>query len=138
MCKTGMNSDIFDELNRPLNYDELDNTLWNDKCDYVEIEGTTDLNPNNYNLAILQLSIRSMLAHQQELRQLLSELANRNSRINAVLLCKTFLLKNTANMYNIPGYNHLFNYRKECKGGGVSILLKNGTHTKEEKTWTYS
>ena len=107
-------------------YDELDNTWWNDKCDYVDIEGTTNLNPNNYNLSILQLNIRSLLAHQQELKHLLAKLLEHNCRIDVVLLCETFLLKNTLNMVNIPGYIHIGNYRTDRKGGGVSILLKNG------------
>ena len=126
MCKIGTNKKMLDELSRPLNYDELDNTLWNDKCDYVDIEGTSNLNPNNYNLAVLQLNIRSMLAHQQELKQLFVSLANRNSRIDILLPCKTFLLKNTINMINMPGYTHIGNYRKNRKGGGVLILLKHG------------
>ena len=40
MCKTELLNGKVDELNRPWGYEELDNTLWNDKCDYVEIEGT--------------------------------------------------------------------------------------------------
>ena len=125
MCKTGKNKQILDELSRPMIYEELDNTLWNDKCNYVDIEGTSKLYPNNYNLAVLQLNIRSILAHQQELKQLLVNLVNHNSRIDVVLLCETFLSKNTINMINIPGYMHIGNYRKDCKGGGVLILLKN-------------
>ena len=117
---------MLDELSRPMTYEELDNTLWNDKCDYVDIEGTSNLNPNNYNLAVLQLNIRSILAHQQELKQLLVNLANHNSRIDVVLLCEPFPSKNTINMINIPDYMHIGNYRKDRKGGGVSILLKNG------------
>ena len=69
---------MLDELSRPMLYDELDNTLWNDKCEYVDIGGTTNLNPNNYNLAVLQLNIRSLLAHQQELIHLLANLAKHN------------------------------------------------------------
>ena len=107
-------------------YDELDNTLWNDKCDYVEIEGTANLNPNNYNLSVLQLNIRSLLAHQQELKYLLTQLLEHNCRIDVVLLCETFLAKNTFNMVNIPGYTHICKYRSERKGSRVSILLKNG------------
>ena len=117
---------MLDELSRPMLYDGLDNTLWNDKCDYADIEGTTNLNPNNYNMAVLQLNIRSLLAHQQELKQLLANLANHNCRIDVVLLCETFLSKNTRNMINIPGYTHIGNYRTDRKGGGVLILLKNG------------
>ena len=126
MCKTEKNKQMLDELSRSMLYDELDNTLWNDKCDYADIEGTINLNPNNYNLAVLQLNIRSILAHQQELKQLLVNLANHNCRIDVVLLCETFLSKHTLNMINIPGYTHIGNYRKDHEGGGVSILLKNG------------
>ena len=118
-----MNTDI---LNRPINNVELDNTLWNDKCDYVELDGTDNLNPNNYNLLILQLNIRSLLEHQSDLNTLLTELSSRNSNIDVILLCETFLSKNTVGMVNIPGYNHVCNYRQERKGGGVSILIKHG------------
>ena len=107
-------------------YEELDNTLWNDKCDYVEIEGTANLNPNNYNLSVLQLNIRSLLAHQQELKYLLTQLLEHNCKIDVVLLCETFLAKNTLNKVNIPGYAHVCKYRSDHKGGRVSILLKNG------------
>ena len=65
---------------------------------------------------ILQLNIRSLLAHQQKLRQLLQILAKRNSSIDAVLLCETFLTKMTENLVNIPGYSHIGNYQKERKG----------------------
>ena len=75
---------------------------------------------------ILQLNIRSLLAHQQELRQLLRTLEKRNSQIDVVLLCENFLTKKTENVVNIPGYSHIGNYRTERKGGGVLILLKLG------------
>ena len=90
------------------------------------MEGCSNLNPKNYNLLILQLNIRSLLAHQQEHRQLLHELEKRNSRIDVLLLCETFLSKNTINMVNIPDYTHFGNYWKEHKGQSISILLKNG------------
>ena len=75
---------------------------------------------------ILQLNIRSLLAHQQELRQLLRTLEKRNSQIDVVLLCENFLTKKTENVVNIPGYSHIGNYCTERKGGGVLILLKLG------------
>ena len=59
-----------DSLKRPVNLDELNNTLWNDKCDYVELGELKNLNPNGYNLLVLQLNIRSLIAHQVELTQL--------------------------------------------------------------------
>ena len=95
MCKTELLQEDSDPLNRSHNLDELDETLWNDKCDFIDMEMCNNPNPNNYNLLVLQLNIRSVLAHQHELKQLLRVLEKKNSRIDAVLLCETFLTKNT-------------------------------------------
>ena len=70
MCKTELLQEDSDALNRSHNLDDLDETSWNDKCDYVDMEMCNNLNPNNYNLLVLQLNI-SVLAHQHELKQLL-------------------------------------------------------------------
>ena len=102
-----------DSLKRPVILDELNNTLWNDKCDYMELGEIKSMNPNNYNLLILQVNIRSLIAHQGELRQLLQKLSSRNCSIDAVLLCETFLTKATAKMVNIPGYNHIYEHRHD-------------------------
>ena len=59
-----------DVLNRPLDFTEVDETLWNDKCDYLDLDSCSNLNPN-YNPIALQLNIRSLLAHQHELKQLI-------------------------------------------------------------------
>ena len=115
-----------DLLNRSPKYSELDASLLNDKCDYTEVESCLNLNPNNYNLLTLQLNVRSLLAHQHELNKLLCALEKRNSKIDIVLLCETFLAKNAINMVRIPVYTHVGNYRKERKGGGVSILIREG------------
>ena len=36
MCHTEEKQSTYDILNRPIELIELDNTLWSDKCDYVE------------------------------------------------------------------------------------------------------
>ena len=126
MCKTDGNCNDMDTLKRSRNFLELDESLLNDKCNYIDVETCPNLNPNNYNLMTLQLNIRSVLAHQQELKQLLRDLEKKNSPIDVVLLCETFLSKNTINMVNIAGYTHIGNCRSEKKGGGESILLKDG------------
>ena len=43
-----------------------------------------------------------------------------------MLLCETFLNKNTANRIRIPGYTLVSNYRQDHKGGGTSVLIKDG------------
>ena len=97
--------------------------LWNDKCDYIELDHCTNLNQNNYNLITMQLNIRGILAHQQELCQLLRDLERKGSHVDIVLLCETFLTKKTEKMFNIPGYKLIANHRPTRKGGGISILL---------------
>ena len=120
MCKTSriFNSDV---LQRP-RQSELEDSLWTDNCNYTELETCLNLNPSNYNLLILQLNIQSILAHQHELKQILRDLEKKNSSIDVVLLCETFLTKKTICMVNVVGYTHVGNYRNTKKGGGVSML----------------
>ena len=124
MYDTESDNTCEDALLRKQKYSELDSSLWNDKCDYVELDKCVNLNPNNYNLIVMHLNIRSLLAHQQELCQLIRTTEQKNSRIDIILLCETFLSKQTRQMVNIPGFSHVCNYWKNRKGGGVSILLR--------------
>ena len=126
MCITTDKDEQKYKLNRPLDLDEVDESLWNDKCDYLDLETCSNLNPNNYNLLVLQLNIRSLLVHQLELNQLKHMTEKKNSWIDLILLCETFLSKQTVNMVNVPGFTHIDNYRKNKKGGGVSILIREG------------
>ena len=52
------NDKMFDDLMWPLEINNYDKVLWNDKCDYYELENCDDLNLNNYNLVTLELNIR--------------------------------------------------------------------------------
>ena len=79
MCLSKCEKNSTDNLNRPLHSDELYNTLWNNKCDYIEVKNYTNLNPDNYNLLVMQLNIQSILSHQLELKQLLRTLEKKNS-----------------------------------------------------------
>ena len=126
MVNTEIYDNLEDSLHRFRDLRELDNALWNDKCDYMGIENCANLNPNNYNLIVLQLNIHSLLSHQHDLSQLIRTTEKKNSRIDIILLCKTFLSKNTYNMVKIHGYTHVCNFRKDKKGGGVSILVRDG------------
>ena len=124
------NKTQLDMLLRSCDIEELDSSLWSDKCDYMELNCCKDLNPNNYNLIVMQLNIRSLLSHQLELRQLICSVENKNSRIDIILLCETFLSKQTLNIVNVPGFIHVGNYRKNKKEGGVSILVREGVSYK--------
>ena len=84
------------------------------------------MNPEGYNLVVLQHSIRSTLAHQTELHQLLQMMANKNPSVDILLLCETFLTTKTENLVNVSSYKLIANNRKDYKGGGVAILIKEG------------
>ena len=53
-------------------------------------------------------------------------LNSKNSLIDILLLCETFLTKHTIGMVNIPGYDVISNHQKDFKGGGTAIVIKKG------------
>ena len=75
------------------------------------------------NLIMLQLNIRSLLSHQSDLVSLLSALGQKNSRVDIVMLCETFLTDYTMRLVNIQGYKIINNNCKQSKGGGMAILI---------------
>ena len=85
------------------------------------------------NLVVLQLNIRSILSHVTELKRMLHTLETKNSQVNIILLCETFLSKTTEKLVKIPGYTLICNSRIESKDGGTAILLQNGINYKRRK-----
>ena len=133
MCKPKNSDKLHDELLRPMNFDQMDESLWNVKCDYVEPEKCIDQNPNNLNLIVLQLNMQSILSHQTELKTPLNDQETCNSRVDIVLLCETFLNKQTVKLVKIPNYMLISNHQSNCKGGGTAILVQNDILFKSHK-----
>ena len=90
MCFTKDTAKLYDDLMQPLETESQDKSMWNDKCDYYNVDKCSNLNPENFNLVVLQLNICSILAHQTELRALLHTLECKNSPVDIVLLSETF------------------------------------------------
>ena len=99
-----------DNLQRPLNLDELNPTLWSDKCDDLYLSNCTNLNPQNYNFIVLQHNVHSLPCNLAETIHLLQTLHDKNSSVDLMLLCETFLSKKTMSLVNIPGYSLVSNY----------------------------
>lgn len=57
---------------------------------------------------------------------MLNTLSSKNSSVDVVLLCKTFLNERILKLVNIPGYNIIANHKMQNKGGGTALLLKEG------------
>ena len=54
-----MNDDgkFLDNLERSLELNVVDRNLWSDKCDYLNIEQSKNLNPDSLNFIIMQLNM---------------------------------------------------------------------------------
>ena len=68
MCCLSKFAKSHDELLRPLDNTFLDESLWNDKCDYIDLEKCIDLNSNNQNLILSHLNVRSLLSNQDGIK----------------------------------------------------------------------
>ena len=109
-----------------LNLKDITPILWNDKCDHIDPVQCTNLNPENYNFTILQHNIRGLIGHQAKLKLLMDTLNSKNSSIDILLLCETFLTKHTIGLVDIPRYDVISNHRKNFKGRGTAIVIKKG------------
>ena len=116
---------LFDNLGRPLDISNIDQTLWNDKCDYIQLQDAYNYNKSNKNLIILQLNIRSILGKQDNLNRLLSRLSNQNSLPKILIISETHLNTSKLRHLNIPNYKILSRNRVNKSGGGVAILSHN-------------
>ena len=76
------------------------------------------------NLIVLQLNIRSLIFHQQDLSVMLGNLRNKNSTVDIILLCETFLNSRTEKLVSILGYDLISSNRQTTKGGGTAILIR--------------
>ena len=124
MCKSENGIKITDILENTITTDNLNTILWSDKCDYIDIDDCANLNPNCYNLIVLQLNVRSLLSNQTALNQLLRDLENRKSKVDLILLCETFLTSQTCRFVNLPGYTLISNEHVNRRGGGTEILVR--------------
>ena len=76
------------------------------------------LNENSYSL--LHSNIRSAAKNLDKLDNYLNVL---NTKFSVIGLSETWFSDSTASLYDIQGYEKIDNYRKEKRGGGVSLLI---------------
>ena len=87
-------------------------------CDYIDVDHLDEVRPNKNDLSIMQLNIRGSLNKQGRL----SELINK-TQTDIVLLCETWLNKETENLVALDNHKLFSNHRKDRLGGGVGILI---------------
>ena len=109
-----------------ISYDPLETECFNfsfeDTCDYIEVEDVKDLTMDPYDLTILQMNIRGLIGKQHDLSKLLFNMTGER-KIDIVILCETWLTKESEHRISVPGYTYYGHHRKHKKGGGVGFLI---------------
>ena len=115
---------LFNNLHRPHQVSDINSNVWNAKYDYLDLEDIKNLNPYKKNLFIMQWNIHSAVSKKTELIDILNTCMRQKSRINVVMLCKTYLNDIKEKQFKFKDYMLYSNHQQLCKGGGVSILVK--------------
>lgn len=95
------------------------------RCKYYDID---DLNTSalvDYPYKVLHHNIRSLIENGDNLKILLEVLSDAGLNMDVILLCETFLNDKNCMLPNINGYKKIERHRKNSRGGGVAIFLKN-------------
>ena len=100
-----------------------------DNCDYLDVSDVNSLRHTDKDLLILQLNIRGLLSKQDLLKQLLTEF---KVLPDIVLLCETWLKKDTAGKLDMPNYKCYHKHRIDRLCGGVSVLVKQKLRLREQ------
>ena len=79
-------------------------------------------------ISMMHMNIRSIKANIDSFTAYLDTL---QFTFKLIGLTETWLDKNNQDLYSIPGYNIISNFRQESKGGGVSVLLHESLVHKE-------
>lgn len=74
-------------------------------------------------LSVLHLNIRSLNKNFMMLKELLHDLRLQNVKVDAVLLCETWLNNYNDSLVNIDGFNLITKHRQSGKAGGLAIYI---------------
>ena len=118
-----------------MNYYHVDlgfNDSYVDHCDYLNYSDLTSNTDKRTNLTILQLNVHGVLNKQDRLTDLLNDI-RKEHRVDVALLVETWLNKNNANRFMLPGYQYFGSHRKNRKGGGVGVLVSQDVECRTRK-----
>ena len=98
--------------------------LYNDHCDYVEVDNCTEITQSPRDLSVLEINVRGLVNKQDELLKFFRSITQMG-RVDVVILVETWLTKESESRVKIPGYNYYGLPRSHKKGGGVGFLIRN-------------
>ena len=98
-----------------------DDDIYN--CKYISVDSFQGIKQtfSDTGLSVICFNIRSFSKNSEEF---LGYISNCNHSFDVIVLTETWAKDETHYLCQIPGYNSLNNYRKNRRGGGVSIFIK--------------
>ena len=98
-----------------------DNDIYN--CKYISVDSFQGIKQtfSDTGLSLLCFNIRSFSKNSEEF---LGYISNCKHSFDVIVLTETWAKDETQYSFQIPGYNSLHNFRKNKRGGGVSIFIK--------------
>ena len=91
-----------------------------DSCDYIEPEQLSTKESNRANLKAIQINCRGIKSKLDDLEELLAQI----NEPDLALLSETWLKEGEERFIDIKGYRYEGVPRRQKKGGGVGILIK--------------
>ena len=115
-------------VNNPIQDPDINLSILNDNqdpsnCNYYSIDSFRNLKQQfqNNGLSVICFNIRSFNRNGDEF---LAYLSNCEHDFDIIILTETWAKNETYTLCYIPGYNSVHNHRKDRRGGGVSIFVK--------------
>ena len=118
-----------------MEYDHVDlgfNDSFVDHCDYLDYSTSTTNHDKRTDLTILQLNVRGVINKRDRLMDLFKDI-RKEHRVDVALLVETWLNKNNAKRFMLPGYCFYGSHRKNKKGGGVGVLIRQDLECRTRK-----
>ena len=81
-----------------------------DNCDYIDLVDVSNLTYTKKDLLAMQLNIRGLMSKQDSLKYLLNEF---QTLPDIVLLCETWLKRDTESNIHMPGYKCYHKHRSD-------------------------
>ena len=123
LSKQSINLPLFDNVNRPLNFGERKQDLWNDRCDYLQIDELNNINWVGHKMTVLQLNICGAVSKRSDFTSLLDNCKKTKYGYRYYTLMLNFLSDIKSVLFKIPNYNLISRPCKHKNGGGFAILV---------------
>ena len=117
----------FNEMDPDIKFYSSTHYALNTQCDYfiedIFLKNITEKNQFQNKLSLFPINVKSLPKHHDELELYINSL---NFKFSVISLTENWLDESKQDLFYLEGYNCLHKFRKEKRGGGVSLNVENG------------